>query len=228
MVAVIGDKVKARREDWQSWQKGELIEIRPPDGRKRSDIPVAVVLLEGCKVPQCFPGSTTCVVPENPEDLSQFAQTARHRMKEQYLLTCIKTKETVTVRLTLHGDSLKGRVISGEGSTWVVAVMEADSGRLVRKSVSIDMIRLPKDVDSENYGPNQLRSERAAGNCVYLERLEEQKKQTAAKREKALRDREMKEEGGFTYTPHINSAPRYVSRIAQSMQLLRGEPSYAS
>ena len=221
MQACAGDDVRARHETWQAWERGKLLEVIPGDAGK---VAKAKVLLETSTIPKLFPGYLDCVELQPLEDLSHMAHTASSRAKEQYLVMCQKTKKHVTVRTGLH-ETFEGLVVSGAGKEWVVSMVDPDTATMVRKSVSIDAIHAPQDADGEHYGPSQIRNEKRAPDslCPYLERVQEQNRTRELKRVDALRQREMKEDKDCTYAPNINSTPRYISRIAQSMQLLRGE-----
>ena len=214
MLAVVGDRVRARREDWQAWQQGDLVSI---EGGK------AMVTVEGCKKPQPFPANIACVVVA-PSEETDAPLHPTLRVKENALKHCIRTKEPVSVRLGIIGQSLRGRVITGEGKTWTVAVLdpESHSSRLVRKTVSIDAIKLDHEIGSENYAPEFVAA-RHGGNSLYISNLKTAQREAAQRQSEAVQEKSSKEEAECTHRPHINTAPRYVKRMAQSMQLLRGE-----
>eukprot|EP01063_Lacrimia_lanifica_P017913 TRINITY_DN24896_c0_g1_i1.p1 TRINITY_DN24896_c0_g1~~TRINITY_DN24896_c0_g1_i1.p1 ORF type:complete len:930 (+),score=399.86 TRINITY_DN24896_c0_g1_i1:36-2792(+) len=200
-----GDRVIARREPWQAWGKGAVVAFE--DGGERAE-----VLLDGTSKPQWFPATRDCLMPEPGE-----TPTFIPKIREQYLQTLIKTREVVQVRVGgLTGEDLPARVVSQEGKNWTVAVPDA-AGKLTKKIVvGAEAIRTERDAaTSEHYGAAYL--------DTYTERLEEDKRRREEKQRRVKTEQVLKETSACTHTPQINAVPQYISRIAHSMQILRGE-----
>eukprot|EP01060_Flectonema_neradi_P000560 TRINITY_DN1034_c4_g2_i1.p1 TRINITY_DN1034_c4_g2~~TRINITY_DN1034_c4_g2_i1.p1 ORF type:complete len:861 (+),score=138.47 TRINITY_DN1034_c4_g2_i1:85-2667(+) len=205
-----GTAVLARREAWQGWEKGVLVSV---DGT------VALVELEGFKNPQKFPATTISIVPEKI-DRPSFAPDT----KSQLLRTCVTTKEVVKITLD-NGKTVPGRVIGPAGpGMWSVFLGEKVDDKLVQKEeivVKATAIKCSKDVSAHHTIQARLTE-------TYVQELGEYRLRSEDKRQRFIADREFKQHSECTHAPHINSAPEYISRIATSMQLLRGESKKSS
>ena len=206
-----GTPILARRQAWQGWEKGILVSV---------EAGIATVELENFKNPQKFPAMSVNIKPEKINKPTFSPDT-----KSQLLRTCITTKEVVKITIDIRKPAVPGRVLSpsGEGLWLVVLCERAADNKLYHKEetvVKASAIKCSKDV-AANYTQSRLMNS-------YVKELGEHRIRSEDKRQQFIADRTFKQHSECTHAPHINAAPEYVSRIANSMQLLRGESRKSS
>ncbi|KAJ9470617.1 hypothetical protein DIPPA_00654 [Diplonema papillatum] len=202
--AKVNDHVHVRREPWQAWEKGTLVSLTKTAG---------TVLLDSTSKTQSFPATERTMRP-----VPAVGCTFSPKIKERNLLTCMQTNEPVTV--TVDGAEHTGRVVSEKNGQWGVAYacgMDAAGKKKVKRVyvAASEISRSTYPASEDRYGPKSL--------GTYVQQLEEDKRKADEKRERTLLDRRTRETVECTHAPLINAAPEFVTRIATSMQLLRGE-----